>query len=360
MKLHQLSLCALAVAFVTASPAQGAPAVSQVSGTFSNGNSVTITGSGFGTKSTAAPLVFDNFEAGSAGTKVGTNKAVVGQWHDGSGSTVPVYSTEQVRAGSKAAKLSTQGGAYALSLNQNGTFPVVYMDWWVKVRQYDNVSRNWKPWRLYGANDSLQVNAVIMCNGSGMSVEDKTAGSGAGGFWWEGGGFANGQWQHYQVLLKASSSPGAADGVVRQYINGELVSNHSGVVTRAQSAHWSNIRIGHYWAMDGVTECGANGGADIFLDNVYVDTNWAHIEIGNASTYAASTQREVQIPTAWSANAITVNVNSGTFASGSTAYVYVVDSSGNVNSNGIPVKIGAGSITAPITAPLPPTQVSAN
>lgn len=357
MKLHHLSLCALAVASVLASAAQAAPTVSGVSGTFSNGSSVTINGSGFGTKSKATPMVFDNFEGGASGAKVGTNKAVVGQWHDGQGYEIPVYTTEQARAGSKAAKLSTAGGAYNLSVNQNGTFPVVYMDWWVKVQQVDKVTRNWKPWRLYGANDQLQANAVVMCNGSGLSVEDKNAGSKAGGFWWEGGGFANGQWQHYQVLLKASSSPGSADGVVKQYINGQLVSNHSGVVTRTGSAHWSEIRIGHYWAMDGVSECGSNGGANIFLDNVYIDNNWAHVEIGNASTYAASTQREVQIPTAWSANSITINVNAGTFASGSTAYLYVVDSNGNVNSNGVAVKIGSGTVSK---TPAAPTNVTVN
>ncbi|WP_414703827.1 hypothetical protein [Povalibacter sp.] len=312
-----------------------------------------MTGSGFGTKSTAAPLVFDNFESGNSGSKLMTAKAVVGQWQDGAGYDIPVYSTAQARGGSKSVKLSTAGGAYNLSVNQNGNFPVVYMDWWVRVQQKDNMSRNWKPWRIYGANDTMQANAVVMCNGTGLSVEN---GGSGGGFWWEGGSFSNGQWQHYQVALKASSSAGAADGVVMQYVNGKLVSNHTGVVTRTGSSHWNQIRIGHYWAMDGVSECGSNSGADIYLDNVYIDSNWARVEIGNASTYATSTVREVQIPTSWSANSITLNVNAGGFSTGSTAYIYVVDSSGSVNSSGIPVTIGAGASKTPAA----PSNVSAN
>ncbi|MBB6091641.1 hypothetical protein HNQ60_000487 [Povalibacter uvarum] len=353
MKLHLQSLCALAVASVLATQAQGAPTVSQASGTFSNGNSVTITGSGFGTKSTAAPLVYDNFEGGSNGSKVMTNNAVVGKWEDGAGHDQPVYTTELAYAGSKSVRLSARSnGAYNLSVNQNGSFPVIYMDWWVRVNQLSGVSRNWKPWRIYGNADTMTANAVIMCNGSGLSVINESA---EAGFWWEGGDFNNGQWQHYQVALRASSSGGAADGAVMQYINGRLISNHTGVVTRRGSAHWDQIRIGHYWAMDGVAECGANSGADLFLDNVYIDTSWARVELGNANTYSGSTKREIQVPTAWSASSVTVNVSTGTFASGSTAYLYVVDSSGAVNSNGIAVTIGAGS-----KAPSPPTNVTAN
>jgi hypothetical protein len=351
MKLNRFSV-SLFVASAIATAAHAAPSVTQSSGTFAAGSSVTITGSSFGTKNSSGPLVYDNFEAGTVGSKVMTAKAVVGQWQNGAGYDVPVYTSEQVHAGSKAVKLSAKGGVYNMSLNQNGSFPVVYMDWWVRVHQYDNPSRNWKPWRLYGANDTLQTNAVIMCNGSGTSVEN---GGGGGGFWWDSMPFANNVWQHYQVMLKASSSPGSADGVLKQYLDGKLISNHTGIVTRSGSEQWNQIRVGHYWASDGVPECGANSGADIYIDNLYIDTNWAHVELGNASTYSASTQREIQVPTAWSNGSITFSVNPGAFKAGTTAYLYVMDSSGNVNANGIPVSIG-GSAT-PAAAPMPPANV---
>lgn len=353
MKLHISSLSAIAAASFLVANAYGAPSITQTSGTFSNGSSVTIKGSGFGNKSSAPPLVFDNFESGSNGTKVMTSNAVVGKWQNGAGHDQPIYSTEQAHSGSKSAKLAARPGAYNLSVNQNGSFPVVYMDWWVRVNLKDNVSRNWKPWRLYGANDAMTANTVVMCNGNGLSIINETR---EAGFWWgEGGSVNNGKWQHYQVLLKASSSPGAADGAVKQYINGRLASDHSGIVTRTSSSHWNQIRIGHYWATDAVAECGSNGGADIYLDNVYIDTTWARVELGNASTYAASTERAIQIPTSWSANSITFNVNTGAFKEGSTAYIYVVDSNDNVNSSGIPVKIGAGS-----NGPLPPSDLTVN
>jgi len=354
MKLHPSSLISIAVAAALASQAHAAPTVTQASGTFSNGSSVTITGNSFGTKSTASPLVFDNFESGNNGSKLGLANAVVGKWQDGAGSEHPAYTTEQAHGGSKSVKLAANENAYNLSVNQNGSFPVIYMDWWVRLNLLDNISRNWKPFRIYGNDDRMAVNDVVMCNGDGFSIINENA---EAGFWWgEGGNFNNNQWQHYQVMLRASSSAGSADGAARQYINGRLVSDHTGVVTRASSVHWSQIRIGHYWATSSVDGCSGNSGANIYLDNVYVDTSWAHVELGNASTYAASTQREIQIPTSWSASSITFNVSTGAFASGSTAYVYVTDSNGAVNSTGIPVTINGAGSTAKV--PSPPTNAN--
>jgi hypothetical protein len=281
------------------------------------------------------------------------SKAVVGQWQSGAGYDQPTYTTERAYAGSKSVKLAARPNAYNLSVNQNGSFPVIYMDWWVRVDLLDNVSRNWKPWRVYGANDKLQVNGVVMCNGNGLSFLNEQR---EVGYWWgEGGSFSNGQWQHFQVMMKASSAPNVADGAIKQYINGKLVSDHKGLVTRTTSAHWDQIRIGHYWATEAVDACTSNSGANIYLDNVYIDTSWAHIELGNASTYSASTKREIQIPTRWSSNSITFTVNASSFPSGSTAYLYVTDANGEVNANGFPVVIGAGSAEK---VPAPPANVS--
>ena len=65
--------------------------------------------------------------------------------------------------------------------------------------------------------------------------------------------------------------------------------------------------------------------------------------------------REVQVPTSWSATSIAVTANLGAFATGSTAYVYVVDPNGQVSA-GRPVTIGAG--TAPGDTVAPTTSVT--
>lgn len=84
-------------------------------------------------------------------------------------------------------------------------------------------------------------------------------------------------------------------------------------------------------------------------DDIYIDNSWARVEIGDQPTYSACTHREIQIPQAiWNDGQLQINVNQGSFADNSTAYLYVVDENGEVNISGYPVTLGAGTdITAP-------------
>jgi hypothetical protein len=125
-------------------------------------------------------------------------------------------------------------------------------------------------------------------------------------------------------------------------------------VTRLGDYHFDQIRIGHYWATDSDIPYGGvypdNPGGDVYVDDLYIDTTWARVEIGNASTYAASTEREIQIPSAWSDAALALTANLGQFANG-PAYLYVFDSTGAVNAAGYPVTIGGTPDTTPPVAP---------
>jgi len=66
------------------------------------------------------------------------------------------------------------------------------------------------------------------------------------------------------------------------------------------------------------------------------------VEIGDAATWSNCDHKEIQIPTSWSSSSIGIDVNTGSFSNG-TAYLYVVDSSGDVNSSGYEITIGGGA-----------------
>ena len=75
------------------------------------------------------------------------------------------------------------------------------------------------------------------------------------------------------------------------------------------------------------------------FDDVYIATGvnaQARVEIGNAATYAGSTQLTILTPTAWAATEITATVNEGNFDAFDSAYMYVTDSAGVV-SDGFPI-----------------------
>lgn len=224
----------------------------------------------------------------------------------------------------------------------------VYLDWWMRIN-HSGKSRNYKPWRLYGAADTLETNAVIFCpaaGGSGMSSYD----AGVSNFFWgEGGDYQDDVWEHWQVLLQ-HGSVGGANGTIKQYVNRTITSNHSNLVTRTTSAVWDQIRVGHYWSFaDEGSGCGDNTGANIYIDNIYIDTTFSRVELCNNATYTSATQCEVVQPTAWSNASITATVRSAALTSG-TAYLFVVDAN-NAASSGYPVTIGGASDTTPPGAP---------
>jgi hypothetical protein len=67
-----------------------------------------------------------------------------------------------------------------------------------------------------------------------------------------------------------------------------------------------------------------------------MDITRARLEIGNASTFSASTHREIQIPhTTWNNTTIQFTANKGTFGN-EQLYLFVVDRNGNTSS-GYPV-----------------------
>jgi hypothetical protein len=333
-------LCAIAAPLALA-----APSITGVSGTFEAGQTVTITGSGFGNKPQPQPILWDNFEGGAIGKQIQGVPAAIGQWDTGAGSDNVTYTNAKSHTGTMASRHDFMH-YYNASLAKNMTFSRLYMDFWMVVDYVDIKSRNFKPWRLYGDNDNYELDYLWMCNGNALGRVQANAHLEVNS--WGGPQYSNGGWMHIQLVYN-ESSPGEANGTVRHYINSQVAGLDSGaVLTENGAAHFDQIRIGHYWDQAAHDVCPANGGAIVYVDDVYIDTSWARVELADASSYAASTHREIQVANAWAEGAVSVNFNPGTFAAGSTAYLFVTDVN-DITSPGIPVNIG-GTVVAP-TAP---------
>jgi len=329
--------------------AHATPSISGVSGILSTGKTVTLTGSGFGSKPQPQPVLWDNFEGGTNGQQIQGAPANIGQWDTGAGSQYVTYTNAKAHTG-RMASAHDFVTTWDASLAKNMTFTRLYMDFWIVADYLDNKSRNFKPWRLYGANDDYQLDYVWLCNANLMNRVQASAGLSIGSY--GGDSYTKGRWMHIQLIYN-ESSPNAANGTVRHYIDSQAAGLDSGaIMTETGPAHFDQIRIGHYWGHDAVDDCPSNPGARVYVDDVYIDTSWARVELGNAPTYAASTHREVQVATAWADGSVSVTFNPGTFAADSTTYLFVTDAN-NSTSTGIPVKIGGTAV-----APQPPTSVS--
>lgn len=330
------------VAMMAASASMAAPAVTSVTGTVGHNQTLTITGSSFGSKAKAAPLVFDDFEAGAVGSKVQGRPASYGTWAQGDWSYAVTYDSTSPLQGSKVARHAFNSTDYNASLYVNPqATQSLYMDFWMRAVPKGDLTRNWKPWRLHDASDADVANDVVFCDSPGW------VGLASGGSAWVKRARAFGEWEHFQVIVKLGSG-----GLFYQYRDGEPDVAVTGV---SNSASITQVRIGNYWATTADANCASNPGADIYTDVVYVDNTLSRVVIGDAASLSASRNTAIQIPSSWTANEISLKVNTARFAAGAKAYLFVVDSN-NVASVGYPITIGASGGTVPNA----PSGVSVN
>lgn len=343
----------IALAAISASVVH-AQSISGVSGTLQDDESITISGSGFGSKPVAAPVVWDDIEAGSFSPKWSST---------GSPGVLQVNQDNQRHGNSRYnAMANFVGSDYVEHATFTGgsNSPRWYCQYWFKL----GADWNWgtatdgglgsnlanvKIFRMWSTGSALD-NWVVATEGWSDSIIYKSSGPINESDWF-GGGFRQGwelnKWHLLQVEYKDSSERGVRDGSVKIWFDGELILDDPTLLTRslAGSADGEFMRpygIGFFNSWGDVS----SDGNHFYMDDAYIDNTWARVELGNASTLAACSHREIQPTTAWSPTQITVKFNPGSFEPGSAAYLFAIDANGIV-SPGYPVTVGGSDAGAP-------------
>lgn len=321
-----------------------APTIASVSGTVSQGQTLTVSGSGFGTKSPVAPLIWADFAtninpstlgqktswdsvenlvfSSSLPAGAGTTKGVVGTWN----------STLSQRA-------------FDFYINKSANYTRTYS--YSKTYMTNTSSGNMKFWRLWPS--TLYNDFVASTSNGGICLNEVDTSNPSR---YQGVSFSPNTWYTHEFMWQYSggtglpSNGGASgiwdykqNGVTKQHLEN---SNNDGGYGNTQN----QLVIGPFTDSADLLP----DGSMVYMTSIYVDDNYAHVIIGDQSTLAASTHREIQIPkTQWIDGQLQVQVNQGSFASGSTAYLYVVDASGNVSS-GNKITFGGSTPSGP-TAP---------
>lgn len=97
---------------------------------------------------------------------------------------------------------------------------------------------------------------------------------------------------------------------------------------------WRYFQVQNYWDDDGSNGAPMFTGerADFFFDDIYLQFGTqARVEMGDRPVYDDCTRLEIQPPTSWGDGSIALTVNRGSFASGSTVYLFVVRDDGSVS-----------------------------
>lgn len=343
------------------------PVVTGINGNIAQKQSLIINGVNFGTKVPAAPLIWDDFEGGV--NNIGDSIPNVDpKWSWAGGLHQPlIYENDWSHSGMVSAKAIPSAGQGELFPTNRQWTDVLYMTNWIKTADCDNSDRgagfagkfNRMNCSLYGSpatyNGPLCHNfgffqsfEAVYPGTVSMAFSVSVCADNIGG---QGGNTANQpakfefnreiRVEHYAKL----NTPGVA--------NGSAYMNHIGIgsfqvsgLTQRQSG--CSLQFDTPAFMLACANRSSTFNAKFWGDDFYADITQARVELGDSALFSSCTHREIQIPTAWSANSIIINVNQGSFKNCDTAYLFVIDKDGIVNSNGYMVIINQSACATKI------------
>jgi hypothetical protein len=321
------------------------PQISSLDGSLFHGNNVVINGSGFGSKSSATPQCWDDAESGS-----------IGDHWDGlypytcSNSDHNIHYDTTAGLGRGVAQAHSSSTRYIVGCHSpegyspfnNTKGPNVLVGKIVEPGSYTYSAyyyRHDPDWNE--ATDNYKQGRYST---AWLEVPNGYTG---GGFYITMGNvlmppyvwrtnYCTPNWNASENSL----DPG--DGWMKREIIVHHTNDSTGWIDIYEDGNLIDYDNGHSWvgnpsstSFDRVVFGGYNRLGDTnnfrYWDDIYHDNTLARVIIGNASTLASSTVREVQIPTAWSDNSITITVNQASFSLCEPLYLYVVDANGVVS-----------------------------
>ncbi|MBK8508351.1 MAG: hypothetical protein IPL51_06760 [Candidatus Competibacteraceae bacterium] len=329
MKTMKNSTIALAtILLISSVESYGAPIINTL---VNNGQSLTIQGSGFNTHSKFGgdqPFLnkaWNNFENG---TLNGGNIEMGGYPQNWRINTI----NNKPNSKKYAEKFFNDGRLGALEIDQNNTPNEWFISFWFKV--LDN-NQSGKFLRIYGSNGNIYFST------GGPDYQIRAYGEGADGptQWGSPNTFTPNKWHKFEVYMRENPK------ALIVWLDGKQQWSRPDMVATNFGGNGHTMDIGN---MIDSAEEGYGDKGSYSYDDVYVDHTQSRVEIGNASTWSASTIRAIQIPTSWSDSSIKVNLNKGSITS-DTAYLFVIDSAGNA-STGYPINLKSTS-TSTLSAP---------
>lgn len=339
-----------------------APEVISIAGTLTEDSNISISGSDFGTKSSAAPKKWDNFENGINGNTLYSvdNSWCVYAGNDGTCATTGgvLYNSSYFHGGLLSVGVSiTNGESFDSNFYKFTASDEAYVTyWWRTANGGVDDTTIIKMTRL---NSSSTAGGGGVYNGDGNTSMGGTYNLAHGDLAELYVAYNDGDtdeaglnymstpvvntWTRVELYKKLSTA-GVANGVFFAKIYGRDEHIDNAAMTRASgySFQLDTILLGTMDGSDG------NHSYEIYIDDIYIDTTRSRVEICNESTWNSRSHCEIQIPSAWSTGSIAITVNRGSFGTSDSAYLFVIDSDGNA-SDGYPITFGETYGTATAT-----------
>lgn len=299
------------------------------SGQFSDGSTVTLLGSGFGTKSTAKPQVWADFESGTAPTNLGVQ--TTWSYFEGPTGYAPALSTADSAPGSTQSLRCNIGrestGAFAIGSSITSDTFYCFLKRKQAYSSKSPLEDNWKEYRFW--NGSVGGLPDMYISNQGFFPEFTNACSES--FTWMDSPWVElelNEWNTDEVFIKQSTL-NSCNGNIYRRINNQNCGYTSNLLSTKSSAYPDGYNL---WLIqeDPTGSSTFNTDKFVYYDDVYMDNTFSRVMIGDASTLDACEHIEIQIPSAWSENEITIKTRIGGLGSLSGKYVYIFDASNNI------------------------------
>jgi hypothetical protein len=370
-----IAIFSLILLISTNDSAFAAVAFRNISGSFVQGTTVVIRGSGLGLKNTALAKIWEQFRSGSNGDLLSLHGWKVTS--DNDAGDKPQLSNSVVRHFGdrfsakfhfpRTANKSGEDLAYQDRLPVTGTRR--YLDYWLWFQMPvqsssggDSLTHQLKLARLQSAPGDISIlepNAGfdnVMVNGapsintyawrqaSGVqqtynsirttSLSGETAQE-TGNYW--SSNFVDRSWNHVQLAIDVGTE-GNHDGILNVWLNGKQVlakTTEMYIAPGYGSVPWfSNVQIGKYLGNTALTTTETT----LYYSDIYYDDTWARVVLGDNSLYSSCTHTEIQPYSYWSDDTIKITLNKGTFKTGNPAFLFIIDENGNASS-GQPINL---------------------
>jgi hypothetical protein len=324
----------------------------------SSDDALILTGSGFGTKSNAAPTYYSGFESETVGdhasSAIREGDSIAGLTHlQTSGVWSEGVSNVRGHSGSKSLRVTYGNGDGFPNLGvklPKGSQTAYSSGWYYPERVAGSSDiKVWK-WGRMGANAPYSgiprfnytigvagpVTDVSFTDGNNNNVYFQTFGNGF--TTWPEDLIPLGKWAFVEALYKLST-PGVEDGYAGIWVNG--IDTRKGQ-TQNFATRGSGVTDTIDWiitAFDGVSGLGSGTKYNLYGDEIYLDSSLARVVVTDNASYDHSTKFAAQPVSSWSNTQITIDQpNWGNFGAGA-AFAHVWDAAGKY--------VGAFSVTVP-------------
>lgn len=347
-----------AVVVTVSSGGSGSDGISSITGTISDGATVTVNGLGFGTMG-GDVLSFMYGTEGTNNSLITAATPTIGAAFGAQSGNNCLFSNARTRGARTMSMRKWRTNPSGVTVNfcgfgpNNLNQPELFFSYWRHASMdipWTSSGTNYKLYYIFadgffsgtGGSEKPQPILHVPSGGNSMYMGGNGASGDANVNNSAGWNAVNslGSWQLWENWIKINSDYTVSDGEFDVWKDGVLgLSDHTflwyGTRTdwTTKPTAWQDVRIGHY-------DTGMTGFVADHTD-LYVANTRARVVLGNASTWAASNAREIQLARQanWGNTGISsVVINYGAFTSGQTVYMYVVKSDGSlVSSSGYPV-----------------------